>query len=798
MESNDNTANSAHGPASVLDTKISSKKEIPEWPIAPTFLSLRQGYKEDDPNTNYNADGVYYSDYIRGFLADLSHEENIKNALSIFQFVPKDFLLDNQFADNQQIIMQDPGKAVVILNEPLIPKIGEILDRQNKTIIRIDSGTYVNNGRLCNAFRKCGNTELCFMQDSIVGIFADEKLNKSKPSSDNYHKRLEELINEFNLINEVKLAYVDGGDEKKRLYLHYTCPYSSFEEHIFPIYAQDRTIACLMFGQMAREAFSKKNSFSKYFKTMQKIDPECHNYISEISNLELNKWDKKAQVIVNRIEIFEKRLEDRIRHRNTRYINYAFTIIEQQFRENVKAINVKRNDAIEEFSNALNKAFNAIRVKFDHSCDGFIRMFALPIDIKHDKLVPIAWSDTTLDFNDDFMFELKQLKDIDNLPSYQQKERIKESASQKIKDSFDEERGDVFLPGCLAGAEVAYIVWKRHDQSLNRQSNSFKEYKRALQNFYSVALESYSYIRGTKMELLLETTIQESAHESAHFILPAIDIIEDELIKKTTKIKEVMEDFRTQRFESFWDPLKKVLESLNQLKEINYGPSLIFSSNLKINKKVVLVFDLLNKLKTMLNSRAKDSYKSIFYEQKANYLEANIDANYFNHALYNLLDNAIKYGFDGSKIHLKLDTDKNGEKMIVKIISYGIGIKEREKIYQLFERGEEASKISRGTGLGMYIVQKVCNAHGGTVSHISELLSEYNIPVLFNYKYNSSLAKNCSENVKSKYDKERERLAGAEKEIVYDTHFVEYANVFSNRINMHTYRNTFIVTIPLH
>ena len=39
-----------------------------EWPIAPTFLSLRQGCNED--SANYNTDGLYYPYYIRGFLAD--------------------------------------------------------------------------------------------------------------------------------------------------------------------------------------------------------------------------------------------------------------------------------------------------------------------------------------------------------------------------------------------------------------------------------------------------------------------------------------------------------------------------------------------------------------------------------------------------------------------------------------------------------------------------------------------------------------------------------------------------------
>lgn len=39
MESNDNTANSSRGRVPVLDTNISSKNEIPEWPISTHGLS---------------------------------------------------------------------------------------------------------------------------------------------------------------------------------------------------------------------------------------------------------------------------------------------------------------------------------------------------------------------------------------------------------------------------------------------------------------------------------------------------------------------------------------------------------------------------------------------------------------------------------------------------------------------------------------------------------------------------------------------------------------------------------------
>ena len=795
-----------------------------EWPIAPTFLSLRQGCTED--TANYNTDGIYYTDYLRGFLADLSHDPNIQNALSLFQFVPKDFLPHDPNAENPNEITKDPTKATVILNEPVYPKIAEILERQGKKIIRIDSGTYVNNGRLCDAFRKCyfKHTSFCFKQDSIVGIFADEKLNELRPNTDQYRQSLEEIVAEFNQ-NRAEIikcdAFIEGG-KIRRLYVHYTCPCSLFEEHIFPIYAQGRIIACLMFGQVARDAFDKKKAFRNFENIMQ-MYIDFYDEIVNVKTIDNELWSEKVDTIINRIEIFEKRLEDRIDYKNTRYINSSFDSIEKHFRKEVKGINIKKQYAVSEFSCALNRAFDSIKEKFEHSEDGFIRMFALPIDIHHNKLVPIGWSGAEFDKIDDYSFSLSLLKDIDKTLLYSyQKDRILNSASIKIREKFDAKEGDIFLPGWLAGSEVAYIVWKRHDNELRRKRKAFETYKYALLDFYSVALECYSYIRGARMELLLETTIQESAHESAHFILPAIDVVENNMepiskdfvslkyIERYFKDKDSFENYKDDVLNNLFEKYKKykdsfdkykaeVLESLDQLREINYGSSLIFSSHLQINKKPVEVFEILYKLKKTLITRASDSHKNIFYKQKENYVKANIDAKYFNHALYNLLDNAIKYGYEGSNVRINMNVDRKKGILIIDVVSYGIKIEEGDRIYKIFERSEEATRINRGTGLGLYIVKKVCEAHGGTINHTSQFLCNYNIPILFNYKYRNLLAQKNSLNEIMYFNHEIARLSGSiEHEVVCNTHFVKYAIVFSSSIYTPTYRNTFCVQIPLN
>ena len=365
-----------------------------EWPISPTFLSLRQGCTEE--NANYNTDGIFYTDYLRGFLADLSHDKRIQNALSLFQFVPEDFIPLDPNAGDENHILVNSTNATVKWNYPVDERIAPMLD--NRKIIRIDSGTFINNGKLCDSFRKCKdfkNTFFCFRQDSLVGIFAHRSLNRFNPKSKEYRDQLELIINDVNKGQDEKAQIKKEEVEinkKIHTYIHYTCPFSLFEEHIFPIYVQEHIIACLMFGQTAREKYKKEEAFY--------LDRDNMSLAEEDYNIEKirdDEWEEKVYTIIERIDVFEQRLKERIEHRNTRFINDKFKNIEQQFRAKIRSIKMREGRALTAFSDTLSAAFGEIRENFDSSKDGFIRMFALKIDAENNTLVPIGWSDEDIE-----------------------------------------------------------------------------------------------------------------------------------------------------------------------------------------------------------------------------------------------------------------------------------------------------------------------------------------------------------------------------------------------------------------
>jgi two-component system, OmpR family, sensor histidine kinase SenX3 len=85
-------------------------------------------------------------------------------------------------------------------------------------------------------------------------------------------------------------------------------------------------------------------------------------------------------------------------------------------------------------------------------------------------------------------------------------------------------------------------------------------------------------------------------------------------------------------------------------------------------------------------------------------------------AVYNLIDNAVKYSEDGSSVEVRSGTD--GRWVEIAVRDHGVGIPQRdlERVFERFYRVDRArSRETGGTGLGLAIVRHVANNHAGEV-----------------------------------------------------------------------------------
>lgn len=90
--------------------------------------------------------------------------------------------------------------------------------------------------------------------------------------------------------------------------------------------------------------------------------------------------------------------------------------------------------------------------------------------------------------------------------------------------------------------------------------------------------------------------------------------------------------------------------------------------------------------------------------------------------LSNLVDNAIKYSENGSKVVIA--ANQNGEKITLNVVDTGIGIEQSEidKIWEKLYRSNNSVSV-KGYGLGLSYAKAIVNAHNGDISVSSQINS---------------------------------------------------------------------------
>ena len=91
-------------------------------------------------------------------------------------------------------------------------------------------------------------------------------------------------------------------------------------------------------------------------------------------------------------------------------------------------------------------------------------------------------------------------------------------------------------------------------------------------------------------------------------------------------------------------------------------------------------------------------------------------------ALWNLLENAVKYSPGGARVRVAVGTAEGSARLSVADAGMGIPKAEQRRIFDRFYRGEAARAGGmKGTGIGLAMVREVMAGHGGRVRVESEV-----------------------------------------------------------------------------
>jgi signal transduction histidine kinase len=97
------------------------------------------------------------------------------------------------------------------------------------------------------------------------------------------------------------------------------------------------------------------------------------------------------------------------------------------------------------------------------------------------------------------------------------------------------------------------------------------------------------------------------------------------------------------------------------------------------------------------------------------------DGESLSRAVWNLLDNAVKYSPDQRTV--QVDIHRGDDTVSISVRDHGIGVPDHERtaIFSKFHRGEQARKRGiKGTGIGLAMVDQIVRAHRGRVEVESE------------------------------------------------------------------------------
>ena len=95
--------------------------------------------------------------------------------------------------------------------------------------------------------------------------------------------------------------------------------------------------------------------------------------------------------------------------------------------------------------------------------------------------------------------------------------------------------------------------------------------------------------------------------------------------------------------------------------------------------------------------------------------------------IQNLLDNAFKYGKPDGQVHLSLSRDEKETLLSVRDDGIGIPEDQQEKIWQRFYQIDPSRGENSGSGLGLSMVQRIAQVHGGymTLKSIPNIGSDF-------------------------------------------------------------------------
>ncbi|MDQ0876569.1 two-component system sensor histidine kinase BaeS [Paenibacillus sp. V4I3] len=166
-----------------------------------------------------------------------------------------------------------------------------------------------------------------------------------------------------------------------------------------------------------------------------------------------------------------------------------------------------------------------------------------------------------------------------------------------------------------------------------------------------------------------------------------------------------------QRLESCYEEIERLRFLVGDLEQLTEMESPHFK--LKLHKENVSAIVRRN----IEANRASFDQKGVnlFFEGLTN-VEATLDRQRLGQIVLNLLTNALKFTPQGGKVSVEVKEEEHAVVIIVSDTGIGMNEEDLRLVFERFYRVEKSrDRKSGGSGIGLTIVKKLVEAHGGTI-----------------------------------------------------------------------------------
>ncbi len=191
--------------------------------------------------------------------------------------------------------------------------------------------------------------------------------------------------------------------------------------------------------------------------------------------------------------------------------------------------------------------------------------------------------------------------------------------------------------------------------------------------------------------------------------MATIKLVCESIIRSEDSNPEMVREFLMDMSDEV-DRLTRIVERLLELSKLDGNSATLKRQEVDIK---MMLGDIVRKLSDIAQGQNITIYRD-FIDNDYSVINADYDKIY--EALYNIIDNAIKYSNESG--YVKIDAKENEGFVILTVEDTGDGIpdEEKERVFDRFYRLDNSrSRDTGGTGLGLAISKEAIMLHGGSI-----------------------------------------------------------------------------------